>query len=100
MYLDQLKTSIYPNGMLMYIGAQNSNGEDVNLAPYSIPFGVDSVSIPIGVVLKGIQNGTLSGNTPIYLLMDGTSYNYSTISFIMNSNNSIFNPRIELMYSQ
>ncbi len=100
LYLDKTHTTLQPNGMWMYIGAENKNGEEVNLVSTTIPSGVDSISVPIGAVLKGIQNGNLSENTPIYIFTNGSLYNYSNVSFIMNADINTFNPRIEVMYSQ
>jgi hypothetical protein len=100
LYLDKSNTSLHSNGMWLYVGAENKIGEEVKMVSTIIPNGADSISVPIGAVLKGIQNGTLAENTPLYLFTNGSLYNYSTISFLMNADIDKFNPRIEVMYSQ
>jgi len=100
LYLDKPNTSLHPTGMWMYVGAENKNGEEVNMVSTIISNGTDSISVPIGAVLKGIQNGTLAENTPLYLFTNGSLYNYSTVSFLINADIDTFNPRIEVMYSQ
>ena len=78
-----------------------SNGvEDVFLKRIYFD-GPDSVIIPIGGLLQNFINNDIEYNG-INLKLNGNGYNFNKIAFYNYSNqqDSIYNPKIEIMYSK
>ena len=101
MYVDSALTDYYDNDMLVYINRINSLGNDELLTfPIEISSATDSIEIPMGQILREYQHGSLGSYDGLKLKLGGNRYNYSKLSIQYNLGQSVYNPRLEIMYTQ
>jgi len=93
-YIDSTKTDIHKNGMIIYIThSDNSVEEQILSPPIAVTSSSDSVKIPMGLILRAYQSGSIGSYNGLQLKADDNLYNYSKLSI----KNDL---RIDVMYSQ
>jgi hypothetical protein len=95
LYVDSTNTDIHEDGMWVYLTHSSDLGDDGSILGYPtyVPSSSDSVKIPMGLILRAYQSGSLGYYNGLQLKADDDLYNYSKLSIKNNA-------RIDVMYSQ
>ncbi|MDP6133399.1 MAG: hypothetical protein QF856_02275, partial [Candidatus Marinimicrobia bacterium] len=95
LYVDSTNTDIHEDGMWVYLTHSSDLGDDGSILGYPtyVPSSSDSVKIPMGLILRAYQSGSIGSYNGLQLKADDDLYNYSKLSIKNNA-------RIDVMYSQ